>query len=492
MDAGNVFSTEFLFNAPGDAPDAGPSCLHVVDGRFFDCTPITTDDLADESRGLATLPAIVDAHDHGRGLRTLAFGTMDEPLESWILDLMNEPVVPPYLRAAVAFGRMVEGGIAAANHCHNTQTADLIAEAEEVARAARDVGIRVAFAVPILDRNPVVYGDHHGLLNDVPETIKAALQRRIDGVVDIEQQLEAVDAIAEFEHDLFEVQYGPRGLQWMTDQTMETIAEASAKTGRRIHMHLFETQRQRVWADRTYPSGPIKRMDATGFLSPRLTVAHGIWLNDDEISLMAERGVTVSVNSSSNLRLRSGMARVDRFIEEGLCFGVGLDSMAFDDDEDMLREFRLFWRLHRDRHAGMNERLDLARAFRAAAIDGRRTVVRDGDASDKDGSTYTPFAPKSAADFMQLDWRAIAHDMMPGAIEPAHLIAGRMTKRHLRRLVVAGRSVVVDGRCTGIDLPAAEVEILERALHDWKRGPADRRADRDALKQAIKRYYEAM
>ena len=490
MNASGIFSSEFLFKAPGEAPDAGPVRLEVADGRFVDCTPVAADDLADDALGLATLPAIVDAHDHGRGLRTCAFGTMDEPLESWILDLMNEPVVPPYLRAAVAFGRMVEGGIAAANHCHNTQTADLIAEAQAVSRAAHDVGIRVAFAVPILDRNPVVYGDHQGLLSDVPETIKSALQRRIDGVQHIDRQLEAVDAIATFEHELFEVQYGPRGLQWMTERTMERIAEGSAKNGRRIHMHLFETRRQRDWADRTYPTGPIKRMDETGFLSPRLTVAHGIWLHDDEIALMAERGVTVSVNPSSNLRLRSGMARVDRFIEEGLAFGVGLDSMAFDDDEDMLREFRLFWRLHRDRNAGLEEQLDLGRAFRAAMIDGRRTVVRDASASGETAPAYTPFAPGSAADFMQLDWKAIARDMMPDAIDPVHLIAGRMTKQHLHRLVVAGRSVVVDGHCTGIDLPAAEVEILERALVDWKQGPDDRRANRDALKHAINRYYQ--
>lgn len=487
---GELFSTASLFKRPGIEPDAGPCRIHVDDGQFVDCKTINSDDLDDGSRGLATLPAIVDAHDHGRGLRTLAFGTMDEPLESWILDLMHEPVVPPYLRAAVAFGRMVEGGIAAVNHCHNAQTADLVAEAEAVSRAARDVGIRVAFAVPILDRNPVVYGDHQGLLGDVPDGVRAALQCRVDNVADIERQLDAVEAISAFEHELFEVQYGPRGLQWMTDRTMERIAEGSAKGGRRIHMHLFETWRQRVWADRTYPDGPMKRMDETGFLSPRLTVAHGIWLHDDEIALMAERDVTVSVNPSSNMRLRSGTARVDRFIEEGLAFGVGLDSMAFDDDEDMLREFRLFWRLHRDRDAGLDEKLDLGRAFQAAMIDGRRTVVRDSHERACCGHAYAPFEAGSAADFMQLDWHAIARDMMPDAIDPVHLIAGRMTKQHLKRLVVAGRSVVEDGHCTGINLPSAEQEILERALADWQQGPADRRAQREALKQAIAGYYQ--
>jgi len=77
-------------------------------------------------------------------------------------------------------------------------------------------------------------------------------------------------------------------------------------------MHLFETQAQREWADAVYPEGLVCRLDEIGFLSPRLTVAHGVWLKEDECALLAERGVTVSVNTSSNLRLRSGIAPVAR------------------------------------------------------------------------------------------------------------------------------------------------------------------------------------
>jgi 5-methylthioadenosine/S-adenosylhomocysteine deaminase len=55
--------------------------------------------------------------------------------------------------------------------------------------------------------------------------------------------------------------------------------------------------------------------------------------------------VHVSVNTSSNLRLRSGLPPVERFLRHGVRFGLGLDGMAFDDDEDALRELRVAWRL---------------------------------------------------------------------------------------------------------------------------------------------------
>jgi cytosine/adenosine deaminase-related metal-dependent hydrolase len=129
------------------------------------------------------------------------------------------------------------------------------------------------------------------------------------------------------------------------DAILERIAEGSALSGRRVHMHLYETQATR----RNGPRPPIRRaaahLDAIGLLSERLTVAHGVHLDDADCALLAERGVHVSVNTSSNLRLRSGIAPVARFLRHGVRFGLGLDGMAFDDDEDALRELRVAWRL---------------------------------------------------------------------------------------------------------------------------------------------------
>ena len=59
--------------------------------------------------------------------------------------------------------------------------------------------------------------------------------------------------------------------------------------------------------------GIVRFLDDIGLLSPRLTVAHGVHLTDEECGLMAERGVTVAINTACNLRLRSGVAPVGRF-----------------------------------------------------------------------------------------------------------------------------------------------------------------------------------
>ncbi len=145
---------------------------------------------------------------------------------------------------------------------------------------------------------------------------------------------------------MFDVQYGPNGVQWCSDALLAAIAEASHRTGRRIHMHLLETRYQRAWADATHPGGIVKHLDALGLLSPRLTLAHCVWARRDELELLAERGVTIAVNTSSNLHLRSGIAPVADMIAAGCRIALGIDGSALDDDDDALRELRLWHLLH--------------------------------------------------------------------------------------------------------------------------------------------------
>ena len=356
--------------------------------------------------------------------------------------------------------------------------ARLVEEAEAVARAARDVGIRVAFAVPILDRNPIVYGDSEPLFRDLSPAEANLLNRRARRALPPGRAFAAVAEIASFAHATFDVQYGPVGPQWVSDAALQAIAEASAETGRRIHMHLFETRAQREWADAAYPRGLIRWLDEIGFLSPRLTVAHGVWLNEAECALLAERGVTVSVNTSSNLRLRSGIAPVARFLAHGVRFGMGLDGMAFDDDEDALREMRLLWQNHRG--FGGEDVLTPERLFQAVLIDGRRSILgEDG------GGRIVADAP---ADLAVLDLAAMSADVLDGAAAPVDLLLTRMTKAHLRELIVAGQTVVADGRCVTVDRTALEAELLDRARAGWRRNPPDLAA-LGRLQGALRRYY---
>src|SRR6516165_2942629 len=197
-----------VLSHPGRRPALGASTVTIEEGCVSAVTPISGSD-----DGLLMMPALIDAHDHGRGLRTLAFGAVDQPLELWLALLGQEPRVDPYLRAAVAFARNARSGIAAINHCHNPQrVTQTVEEAQAVARAAHDVGIRVGFAVPLRDRNDLAYGDPTPLAEMLGGENFRQLVERI-ARIPLADQMAWVDAIAGFEHPLFHVQYGPVGPQ---------------------------------------------------------------------------------------------------------------------------------------------------------------------------------------------------------------------------------------------------------------------------------------
>ena len=103
------------------------------------------------------LPAFVNAHDHARPTAS-SFGALGMPLESWILRSALGTPVDPYLTAASALARSARAGCAAMmiHYTRPSGTMPLVEEASAIARAASDVGIRIAFALAVRDRNPVV------------------------------------------------------------------------------------------------------------------------------------------------------------------------------------------------------------------------------------------------------------------------------------------------------------------------------------------------
>jgi cytosine/adenosine deaminase-related metal-dependent hydrolase len=93
-----------LWARPWNGPPTGPARIVLDNGRIVRIEPGGT------GTGLA-MPGLVNAHDHARGLRPLAAGVADGPLESWLWRLRRVPGVDPYLNAVVAFGRMALSGV---------------------------------------------------------------------------------------------------------------------------------------------------------------------------------------------------------------------------------------------------------------------------------------------------------------------------------------------------------------------------------------------
>lgn len=422
-----------------------------------------------DAQGSALLvPPLVNAHDHVRGIRPIAIGGFDLPLELWLLNMTGMPPVDPGLVALAAFGRQALGGIGSIMvHYTRAQNRDRVAdELVTVCRAAADVGVRIGVAVAMRDCNALGYAPDETLLDLLdPADRELVRDKLLEAYPSPAEQVRFVDELAaRIEGPLVTVQYGPYGVEWCSGELLRRISERSASTGRRVHMHLLESKLQREYLDATFKQGVVTYLDEIGLLSPRLSVAHGVWLRPEEMELLAQRGVTVSVNASSNFVIRSGVAPVGELAAHGVPLAFGLDGFSVDDDDDAYRELRLNYMLHRG--VGLEDGLSIDELLRAAWYGGRWAV--NGVAGTQG------FTTSVQADVAELDFRALAHDVVDPSVSEASLLVHRATKASMRRLIVGGREIVRDGKLTSVDLDAVHRELDAQVRHaapaflDWQ------------------------
>src|SRR5882724_1571668 len=143
------------------------------------------------------LPAFVNAHDHARPTAS-SFGAIGMPLESWILRSALGTPVDPYLTAASALARSARAGCASmmVHYTRPSGTMPLVDEAQAIARAASDVGIRIAFALAVRDQNPVVYGDSEPVLLDLSSDDRKVVEEMfVSAPMSPKVYIELIDAI---------------------------------------------------------------------------------------------------------------------------------------------------------------------------------------------------------------------------------------------------------------------------------------------------------
>ena len=139
----------------------------------------------------------------------------------------------------------------------------------------------------------------------------------------IDEYLELVERIRdglrkEIDEGWVEVQLHPNGGQWCSDEALLRMKEYALAHGMYIHLHLLETQYQAEYARRTWGKSFIQHYQDIGFLGPWVSFAHAVWLDEEDLQLIAASGAHLVTNPSSNLRLRSGAFNMRRACELGL------------------------------------------------------------------------------------------------------------------------------------------------------------------------------
>ncbi len=130
---------------------------------------------------------------------------------------------------------------------------------------------------------------------------------------------------------------------------------------------------------------------------------------------------------------------------------LGIDAIAFDEDDDALREMRVASLLQAGN--GFDVKVTRPQILQMALGNGHLSVM-----NKRRDAGLSVGAP---ADILLLDWSQIDDEKLRADVDPLDLLFGRATARHIKELIVGGRTVVEQGMVTGVDYPAARKEVLD-------------------------------
>lgn len=268
--------------------------------------------------GCAVLPGLINAHQHAAN--ALLRGIADDvPLEQMLEK--SYAIDAKFTRRDVQIGALL--GCVEMLRSGTTSFQDLFYWEDEVARAARESGMRAFLSWVTLDE---AFTTQHG--NPVRNAEAFVTKHKADPLVT--------------------PSVGVQGVYVASEETCHKAKEVADRHGVRLHAHLSETRRE-VY-DHVAKTGlrPAEWLEKIGFLGPRLNVAHGVWLTLNEVRALARAGVSVTHCPVSNMKLASGgVAPVPEMRDAGIPVALGTDSALSNNSADLFGEMKTAALLHK-------------------------------------------------------------------------------------------------------------------------------------------------
>ena len=406
------------------------------------------------------MPGLIDAHSHGRGLSPIQKGVLYDYLENAFLDWSSMVYLPNDLCAALSAVRHLRMGATAIHHTGwNDEGPRALENAQVAIEAYRRSGIRLAYSPAMRDRNRFCV-DEQAFLKTLPPAQRAFVEpmTRYDPVAIQDQYMALFDALhAQYDGPMSRVFHGPSWAHGTTDAFFARIRESStAHDGLPIHIHTQQTPHQRAWSLQHYGHSLITHLDRQGVLGPNTTLGHAVWLSEDDIALMAARGVSTTHHASCNLHVRNGISPIWHMIRAGVNVAMGIDDKSLNDDDDPFMELRMAAALSRvpDFDLGATPALESTQILAMGTVNAAHTL---GFAPDH--GRLTPGAP---ADLVVLDTGSMLRDPWTSErLSIPDLVLWRGKGQDVTDVVVDGQPVMRDRRILTMDVEALYSEVRD-------------------------------
>jgi 5-methylthioadenosine/S-adenosylhomocysteine deaminase len=362
------------------------------------------------------MPGLINAHTHAA--MALLRGLADDlPLMPWLQEHIwpaeQRWVSPEFVAdgTRLACAEMLRGGVT----CFN----DMYFFPEVTAQVASEIGQRAVVGLIVIDF-PTAYAQ------DADDYLAKglALQDRLQN------------------HATLHTAFAPHAPYTVSDAPLTRIAMLAEELDIPIHMHVHETAFEVEEAVKQHGGRPLARLDALGLLSPRLAAVHMTQLREDEITRLADTGVSVIHCPESNLKLASGFCPVQTLLEAGINVALGSDGAASNNDLDIFGELRTAALLAKG-VAQNAAALNAEQALEMATLGGARALGLE----ERIGSIEVG----KDADLISLDLRSIE-------TQPLYQLASQLvyaaSRNQVRNAWVAGKHVLHERTLINADADA--------------------------------------
>lgn len=267
----------------------------------------------DASR-MAVIPGLINMHTHSPMSFFRGYGD-DLDLMDWLNNMIwpVEAHMTPediYVGSKLACLEMIKSGTS----CF----LDMYSFPEGTARAVEEMGLRANLSYTVFDQwNPK----------------RAELDKtRLDFY------------LKDFERysDRVQLSVGPHAIYTVSGEMLQYSHDFAKANNLLVHIHMSETEREVQECIQKYGKSPIRYMRDLGVLSPHVVMAHALWLDDEEIEILADYGVSCVHNPASNMKLASGYRfKFEAMRSKGIKVGIGTDGVSSSNNLDMFTAMKL-------------------------------------------------------------------------------------------------------------------------------------------------------
>jgi len=415
-----------------------------------------------DGTGKLVMPGLVNAHLHsGEALFKGRYDNM--PLEIWML--YSYPILGAkplsqrliYLRSMLVAIESLKTGVTCLTDDIFEAPRQNLDQLGAAVSAYDDIGIRATVSGHIMDRN---FLDTIPFSRDYVSTELQAEVAKITPPTAAEYVTFAREAHAAFHGRSGRIRFmvAPSAPQRCTAELMQAADELARSWKVPFHTHIVETKVQGVTGPALYGKSLMRYMADLGLMHRGTTIAHSIWVTEDDIALMGEAGVSIVHNTISNQKLGAGVAPVRRLLKAGVTVALGSDGICSNDTPRMFDVMHACGLVHKLTTPDYKQWLSAEEVLHACTLAGARSALLEHETGSLEAG--------KKADLLILDMNSVSFTPRNDILN--HLVYCE-NGNSIETVIVNGEIVVDQGKLTKVDEAAllSELRSLMPAFNNY-------------------------